>query len=761
MTTGTKTFLLFCLLLTGCATPPTQSTQPASSVAELTAINLAAQQADEASLDAPGPKDAGDDAQPELPPSEPVLFPGTDRVVGSPAPRRQIEVSGDSVTLRFERAPLNEVVHAILGDLLELDYSVMQPLQGEVSLHTHRPVPREQLLGILESMLLSNGYLMQADGNGRISIGAREAMRTNMPPPSAPGAASSGYSTVVVPLQYVGVTEMADILRPVSSAENVLRVDTARNLLMLAGTSTQIEGWLELIDIFDVDFLRGMSVGLFPLTYLSVDEAELALRSVFALTGSAAGGAQRSPARQEGDAPQRRQAPARAASVTGGPLAGLVQVLPVERLNALLVVTPRAHYLEQARLWIERFDRAADSEGGKQLFVYEVQNGAASHIARVLNGIFGGGGGGSSRQARSRDTGIAPGLAGAAVGDAQTFGAIEGNTVNEPDTTQVQLDNDVKVVADELNNALLIYATRREYRRIEAALRQIDLAPTQVLIEASILEVTLNDELQYGMQWFFTNALGGLGEGYEGVGQLTSTSTGRIGPNNPGFSYSISSPTGSFRAVLTALAEKSLLNVISTPTMMVLDNHTAAIRVGDQQPVRTSETTNLDGDNVTSTIEFKDTGVFLEVSPSVNAGGMVTMSVRQSITDVGQIDIATGQRTFLERELASRVAVRSGETIVLGGLIRDNSSRDRQGIPFLHDLPVVGNLFGTTNTSTDRTELLVVITPRVVTSEQDMRDVSRELRDRMRSLRDLPAKIMSGYGGGGAVDTSETVEARP
>ncbi|MGD8956240.1 MAG: secretin N-terminal domain-containing protein, partial [Chromatiaceae bacterium] len=483
MSTGSKTFLLICLLLTGCATPPTQSTQPAASVAELTAINLAARQADEASLDAPGKTDAtaqtkgsdgsvaGDDTQ-----SEPVLFPGTDRVIGSPAPRRQIEVSGDSVTLRFERAPLNEVVHAILGDLLELDYSVMQPLQGEVSLHTHRPVPREQLLGILESMLLSNGYLMQADDNGRIAIGARESMRNNIPPPSAPGAATSGYSTVVVPLQYVGVTEMADILRPVSSAENVLRVDTARNLLILAGTSTQIEGWLELIDIFDVDFLRGMSVGLFPLTYLSLEEAELALRSVFALSGSAARASQPSPAREDGGTAKRRQAPARAAGVTGGPLAGLVQVLPVTQLNALLVVTPRAHYLEQARLWIERFDRAADSEGDKQLFVYEVQNGSASHIAGVLNGVFGGDG--ASRRVGSRDTGVAPGLAGTAVGDAQTFGAIEGNSVNQPDTTRVQLENDVKVVADELNNALLIYATRREYRRIEAVLRQIDRQPT-------------------------------------------------------------------------------------------------------------------------------------------------------------------------------------------------------------------------------------------------------------------------------------------
>ncbi len=232
--------------------------------------------------------------------------------------------------------------------------------------------------------------------------------------------------------------------------------------------------------------------------------------------------------------------------------------------------------------------------------------------------------------------------------------------------------------------------------------------------------------------------------GTPGLGQLTSSDSSTIGVTNPGFSYTITNPLGDVRAVLNALADKSLLNVISSPSIMVLDNHTAQIHVGDQQPVRSSQTVT-DGGTTTTSIQYKDTGVMLAVSPSVNAGGMVTMDVEQSVTDVGQVDIATGQRTFLQRQLASRVAVRDGETIVLGGLIRDNSNVGKQGIPFLHDIPVLGHLFGTTSDVTNRTELLVMLTPRVLRDEADLRQISEEFKLRMRTLDLLPERISAQF----------------
>ena len=263
----------------------------------------------------------------------------------------------------------------------------------------------------------------------------------------------------------------------------------------------------------------------------------------------------------------------------------------------------------------------------------------------------------------------------------------------------------------------------------------------QVLIEASIIEVSLSDDLQYGLEWAFDNNLGG---GNTGTGLLDLG--GGLGPG-PGFSYSITNSAGEFKAVLNALAEKSLINVISTPSVLVLDNHTASIHVGDQQPIQ-SQTTFTDGGNVQNSITYKDTGVKLEVTPSVNDGGLVTMEISQSVIDVGLIDPATKQRSFRSRDVNSKVAVRDGESVVLGGLILDNETEGKGGIPLLMDIPVLGSLFSTTTNSSVRTELLVFITPRVVESDEDLRLLNAEMRSRMRGLKnfeDLPKPMLEEY----------------
>jgi general secretion pathway protein D len=297
----------------------------------------------------------------------------------------------------------------------------------------------------------------------------------------------------------------------------------------------------------------------------------------------------------------------------------------------------------------------------------------------------------------------------------------------------VTLGGNVRIVGDDLNNAVLIYAPPAEFRKIQETLKRLDLPATQVLIEATIVEVTLADELQYGLQWYFTDS---PRDGLRGTGQLNLNQQGGIGPLQPGFSYTLTNALGQVRAVLNALADKSLIRVISSPSLMVLDNHTAAIAVGDQQPIRSTESITEGGLRTTS-IEYKDTGVLLTVTPSVNSGDVVSMNINQSVTDVGAIDTATGQRAFLQRQIGSRVAVRSGDALVLGGLIRDNTTGGSRGIPFLSSIPVLGALFGTKTQSVARTELLVVITPRVIRSAHDAREVSNEMRDRMRGFRSL------------------------
>ncbi|WP_374476089.1 type II secretion system secretin GspD [Zoogloea sp.] len=686
--------------------------------------------------------------------SGPVLIKGNDQLLKLPATRNLVVSDDKGVGLRFEKAPVTEVIHFIMGDLLKLDYAIVPPLSGDITLHTQGAVPKDQLLGILESLLLNNGIVMVPDVNGRYRIGKAETMKSAVPVPRRADSNLPGYGSVIIPLQHIGAAEMADILRPVAGPEAFVRVDVLRNVLVLVGSRNQVEGWLEIVSTFDVDMLKGMSVGLFPLENSSVKEVETTLRSLFA-SGEAGGGAAAKPA-SSGTGTGKTDDAGSAAVRMAGPLGGLIRVLGIERLNALLVITPRAHMLEQAKSWIERLDKPMESDGEAQLYVYPVQNGSAQHLANLLNGLYAPQ---SSTNTGQSATGVAPGLATATQGTTG-FGTTTGTLglttgtggfgtgatnlastrsgqnaqVIPSSVTQVNLGKDVRVVADNNNNALLIHAPRRDYKRIEAALRQLDITPNQVLIEASIVEVTLTDETKYGLQWYFE---GGLGNGgWRGTGVLGNSSTGAINTAQQGFSYTVTNPLGAVRAVLNAMADKQLVNVISSPSVMVLDNQTASIQVGDQQPIRSS-TTVTDGGVSTSSIQYKDTGVLLSVTPSVNAGNLISMQINQSISDVGSIDSATGQRSFLQRMIASKVAVRSGETIVLGGLIRDNKGDGKQGIPWLQDIPVIGALFSTTTLSKTRTELLVMITPRVVRTEQDVREVGSELKSKMQGLKPL------------------------
>jgi general secretion pathway protein D len=295
------------------------------------------------------------------------------------------------------------------------------------------------------------------------------------------------------------------------------------------------------------------------------------------------------------------------------------------------------------------------------------------------------------------------------------------------------LGQSVRVMADRINNTLLIHATPAEYGRIEATLKRLDTPRAQVLIEASIVEVTLSDGLQYGLQWTFN---GGVDGGRSGTGVLSGASDGSLSSAGQGFTYTLRNAAGNISAVLKALADKSLIRVISSPSLMVMDNHTAAIQVGNQQPVQTGTTINTSSNYTTTSIQYKDTGVMLDVTPSISAGDLITLDINQTVTDLDDAgrSATSGYPTFMQRQITSKVAVRSGETMVLGGLIKDNASSGKSGLPLLSSIPVVGALFGTHKNSASRTELLVVLTPRVVRSDEDARAVSRELRERMRGL---------------------------
>jgi general secretion pathway protein D len=730
--------------------------------------------------------------------TQPLIIRGNDSVVAARRVPADVPARGASTRLQFENAPVGEVVNVMLRDLLKVDYVVHPPLSGTVTLTTRQTVKPDRALLLLETALQANGIVMARDSGGTYHVGTPENLRGIISAPvlAEPGKRlPPGYGAVIIPLEYLGAAEMANLMRPMIAPDAILRVDTVRNILVMRGTRAEAEGWMELVNTFDVNLLRGMSVGIFPLKHTTAADVEAALRMLSggAMSGSAAGAiagggggaaAARPPVPPQGQ--QRAGAPAGPVGAPSAPIGlsetsplfGAVRVLPIERINAVMVATPRAAYLDEIRYWIEQFDRPNLNSAQAQLFVYKVRNSSADHLAELLNGIYGGTTGGP---AGTGATGVAPGLntatgttgpfgSNAAFGNNRvggTFGnsgfgnntgfgnsgfgnngfgsggfggmgmnnRLGGNTQQGAQQTggnvgTVMLSPTVRVMADRINNTLLIHAMPAEYERIEATLKRLDIQRAQVLIEASIIEVTLGDDLQYGLQWAFN---GGIGGGRSGVGSLNGAIDGSLAS---AFSYSVLNSAGAVTAVLSTLANKSLIRVISSPSLMVLDNHTASIQVGDQEPINTGTTITGTGTTTVNAnnIQYKDTGVTLGVTPSVNAGDLITLDIDQTISNVVPNSGLEGAPRFMQRQITSQVAVRSGETMVLGGLIQDNTSRGSSGVPILSSIPIIGALFGTKNNTAKRTELLVILSPRVVRSDEDARAVSRELRERMRGL---------------------------
>ncbi|MCB1780198.1 MAG: type II secretion system secretin GspD [Candidatus Competibacteraceae bacterium] len=689
-----------------------------------------------------------------------VIFPGTGnfinlREASKPSARAApaTPAPGSGVTLNFEGASIRDVVKVVF-DTLKENYVIDPQVQGEVTVQTSRPLAQDQLLPTLEILLRESNAVLVREGNVYRIIPAAIALRQgNLTPRLSRGRV--GYGVRIVPLRYISAIEMQTIIAPFLPEGGILKADSTRNLLVLAGTSQELNSVQDTIETFDVNWLRGMSIGMFRLRNIDSQSVATELNQLLG----------------EG---------------SGTPIAGLVRLVPLSKLNSVLVISPQREYLREVAIWIERLDGI----GGERLYVYPIQNSRADYVAELLNGLFNLSGGDSTRGGE-----LAPGLRGAQLSSGSSGSSAElsggktsslsgGTSSLSGGTSSLSggasssgglssLGNltasagnrsgsnssgsgigalgsggpsagmeEVRIVADADNNALLIWATSQNYERIVTTLQKIDVAPRQVLIEATIAEVTLTGNLQYGLQWFFNNE---VGKNYTGTGSLglpadyTLTNALKSIPTGQ-FSYAITDSNDIVKTLLTALASDSKVKVLSSPQVMVVDNQQATIRVGTQQPVPTGTSTV---NNVTTTggVTYKDTGVFLEVLPRVNSGGIVNMEIKQEVIDVGPlVDVsqagstAQQERAFLQRSVTSKVTVKSGQTLVLGGLIRDNRTEGQSGIPVLYKVPVIGALFGNTTEEVDRTELIVLITPRVVQSTEEIDAVTDEIKRKMRAV---------------------------
>jgi general secretion pathway protein D len=659
----------------------------------------------------------------EAEPLEPVVQRGTGSFVAPPGPAVRASLTTDAageITLNVVDAELREVVRLVLQDALGVNYVIDPAVGGRITVQTMRPLPADDLVAVLDAVLRMNGAALVRAGDLYKVVPIDQAV-TSGPVPDVgpvPDAGDPGFGVRVVPLRFVAANELAPVLAPFAPPGGAIEVDPARNLLLLAGLPDQLATLTNLVSIFDVDWLQGMSFGLFPLDNAPAAELVAELQEIFS-------------------------------NLEGGPLAGLVRFVPIERLNAVLVVSSQPGYLTEAETWIDRLDRVGEGEEPR-IFVYSVQNARATSLAEVLSEMFG------ARTTTVEGASLlAPGEEAVELSTTSAFDpdAAETETTEEGDV-ELPLragpppgepltaepigpeDAEIRIIADDTTNALVIRATPREYEKIREALDELDILPLQVLIEATIAEVTLTDELRYGVEWFFRSG------DFEFSFTPSATALLPVG----GF-QGIFDSGNDVRLVLQALDAITDVNVVSSPQLMVLDNQTARIQVGDQVPISVQSATSvIDPDSpVVNSIEYRDTGVILLVTPRVNQSGLVIMEIQQEISNVVDAPTTTiseeASPTINQRQINSTVAILSGETVALGGLIQDQRERAQSGIPFLSRLPIVGALFRTRANNVTRTELLVLITPSVVENPARARAVTDELRRRLRSLEQLESRV--------------------
>ena len=631
-----------------------------------------------------------------------------------PAPPRVVELQpGGDISLNFTGADVQGVAKAILGDTLGAPYSVDPNLHVAVTVQTARPIRRSDVVGVLERGLNAAGLALTNRGGTYAILPVGQARAEA--PVVGPDDQAFGNETVL--LKFVNAEEMRKLLDPlVPNAVSI--ADPAHNSLVISGNGVQRTALRDLVAQFDVDWLRGMSFALLV--------------------------PQRTDARLiEPELDRLINAP-------GAPSAGLVRLIAMDRLNGILAITSQPQYLDDVRRFVEVLDRAGES-AERRMFVYHAQNSRASDLARVLNAAFGAGGGAGLAHTDTDPTSLVDHTsptAATAPPQAPTPGFL-GPQRAAPATTPADAAGGagagapglagVTITADETNNAIVVFSTPRDFAIISDGLAKLDVPPLQVMIDASISEVTLNHTLQYGIQWAFqAGRLGGLLT--QGVqSSVTNATTGVSttvppGPqrNYPGLSFLYQGNNVS--ATLNALSTVTDVTVLSAPKLMVLNNHTATIEVGDQVPISTGSAVSTISSSapIVNAIEYRDTGIILKITPRVNSGGLVLLDIAQEVSDVSSTTTSSiSSPTIQQRKISTSVAVQDGETIALGGLIKNQVTKGRSTIPLLGNIPVLGHLFGDTNGGLVRTELVVLLTPRVVRTPVDARAVTEELRERI------------------------------
>lgn len=671
------------------------------------------------------------------------------RPSAKPAPAVAADDAGGDIVFNFTNQPIEAVINSVMGDLLHENYSIAQGVKGDVSFSTSKPVNKQQALSILETLLSWTDNAMIRQGGRYVILPANQAVAGKLVPEMPVSRPSSGLQARLFPLHYISATEMQKLLKPFARDNAFLLVDPGRNVLSLAGTPDELANYQDTIDTFDVDWLKGMSIAVYGLQRATVGELMPQLAKMFG--------------------PDSEM-----------PMAGMVRFLPIERTNSVVAISAQPRYLSEVGDWIRTIDEGGGNE--PQMYVYDVRNMKATDLAHYLRQIYGngqikddsaarvapglrtrslsslngsaGGTGATGLSGAGQSAGMGlNGSTGTLQGDTQQseeesdeeqtddnaggFEGTDGETAQQPGAGK-GLDDSTRITAQKSSNQLLIRTRPAQWAEIESAIKRLDNAPMQVQIETRILEVNLSGELDLGVQWY----LGKLAGNSSSTTVANSAgSGGALGAGGAALastdSLFYSFVSNNLQVALHALETNGRTQVLSAPSLVVMNNQQAQIQVGDNIPISQTTVNTTTSATTLSSVEYVQTGVILDVVPRINPGGLVYMDIQQQVSDADDsaASDANGNPRISTRSVSTQVAVQSGQTVLLGGLIKQDNSDTASSVPYLSRVPGLRWLFGSTSKSKKRTELIVLITPRVVTSNSQARQVTDDYRQQLQLIK--------------------------
>ena len=682
-------------------------------------------------------------------PSQPLLFPGAEN---DPEPQQDQNsytrvasaqpgavLVGQGVEMNFEGAEIKTVAKTLLGDVLKLNVLVDPRVQGNVTLASAGAIPRKDVLSAFESVLRMSNAAIVREGNLVKIVPLAEAASNAA---VSVGAGQPGFGVSIVPLRYVSASTVAKTAEGFLSRPGAMRVIPSRNLVLIQGTTAERQSALDLIATFDVEWLRNQSVGVYPLKSTSPETMIGELERIFE-------------------------------SSDGGVGQGVVRFQPISRMNAVMAVTRNPKLLTEMTQWVQRLDRSDTT--GTTLRTYRLKHGSAPKVAKILNDIFAGSRAGATGDMPTNQ--LAPGTEAAKSrldsldqgktttagksGGAQTASS-RGNSTQisaafeafsdrkgDEDESGVATNTggngravfqNVRITADTTNNAIVVYSNQEDYRVIERALRDVDRPRMQVAIDATVAEITLTDDLRFGVQYFLTSKDVGAGKDKGSIGLLnaaqTTAQSALLQRVTPGLNFLIGSEALP-RVILNALSSVTDVKVLSSPSIVAMDNQPALLQVGDEVPITTSTATLLTNSStpVVNTIEMRNTGVILKVLPRINSNGSIHLEIDQEISNVVNPDQQTLTPTIAQRRVHSAVAVVSGQTVLLAGLISEREQQSKSGIPGLRDIKFLGDLLGNTTGTKQRSEIIIFIRTRLMRNSIDASSVTEEFREKLQLMR--------------------------